>query len=117
MLDIKKYTIIDLINPVNKRGVKTHIIQGHHYACVIQNNKGNIHSDSIIVAFITSNTNRLDLPCNCLIQWYDFLAKPSVILAGQIMTVDRSDISAVLGVLRPEDQVRVDRAIKASLGL
>ena len=117
MEEIKKYSIVDLENPVDKHGQKTSIIQGHHYGCVIQNDKGNKHSNTIIVAFITSNTSRLDLSCNCLLQWYDFLYKPSVVLTSQIMTVDRSDIIAVLGELRPEDQIRVDKALKASLGL
>lgn len=117
MCEIKKYSIVDLVNPVDKRGQKTSIIQGHHYACIIQNDMGNKHSNTIIVAFITSNTSRLDLPCNCLLQWYDFLFKPSVVLTSQIMTVDRSDINAVLGCIRPEDQVRVDKALRASLGL
>ena len=119
MLDRKlsRGDIVHVKNPVHATG-STHIIQKDRYGVICQNNKGNEHGNSIIVAYITSNTNRLDLPCNCLIQWYECLSKPaSVILAGQIMTVDRNDIDAVIGHLRPEDEMKFNRALKASLGL
>lgn len=115
--NITRGDIVHVKNPLQAKEA-THIIQGDHYAVVCQNNKGNEHGNSIIVSYITSNTNRLDLPCNCLIQWYDCLSKPaSVILAGQIMTVDRNDIDAIIGHLRPEDEMKFNRALRASLAL
>ena len=113
---ITRGDIVYVSNPIKGKD-NTHIMMGDHYAVVIQNDKGNEHSDTVIVAYMTSNTSRLDLPCNCLIQWYDCLLKPSVILAAQIMTVDRSDIEAVVGHLRPEDEMKFDRALRVSLAL
>lgn len=117
MFDIKRGDIVHVKNPI-QIGSATHIIQGDHYAVVIQNDKGNEHSGSIIVAYLTSNISRLDLSCNCLIQWYDCLSKPaSVILAGQLMTVDREDIDSIIGHLRLEDEMKLNRALRASLAL
>jgi len=113
---IKRGDIVHVINPVH-RGGRTHMMMGNHFGVVLSNNKGNEHGETVIVAYITSNTRRLDLPVNCLLQWYDCFDKPSVILASQIVTVDKQDISAVIGHLRPEDEIRLNMALKSSMAL
>ena len=51
-----------------------------------------------------------------IIQHYDNL-RTSVVQAEQIATVDKRDILSVVTTLRPEDMVRVDAAVRVSLGL
>ena len=51
-----------------------------------------------------------------LLQHYDNL-KLSVVQTEQVATIDKRNVLGVIGQLRPEDMVRVDAALKFSLGL
>ncbi len=93
-----------------------HVSCGNHPAVVIQNNVGNAHSANLIVAYLTSQIKRLELPTHVVLQHYDRL-KPSMLLAEQIATIDKTDVTEYIGHLRPEDMVRVDKALISSLGL
>lgn len=114
--DIKRGDIVHVKNPLKICG-RTHMMLGDHFAVVISNNKGNEYGETVIVAYITSNTKRLDLPVNCLLQWYSCFDRPSVVLASQLVTLDKQDIDAIIGHVREEDQVRIDRALKSALAL
>ncbi len=84
-------------------------------AIILQNNKGNTFSSTTIVAFITSNTKRKDIPTHVLLQKYK-LWKPSMVMLEQIFTIDKSLISEKIDVLRQEDCIKVDAAMLVSLG-
>ena len=93
-------------------------MQGDHFAIVAQNDLGNTYSDSIIVCYVTSKIKRLDIRTNVCLQFYEGLGnKPAMIKCSQIMTIDKDDIVDVVDYLRPEDEVRFNQAIKASLAL
>ncbi len=114
---IKRNSIVFIKNPFNGSR-NSHIMQGDHYAVVCQNDMGNTYSDSIIVCYITSKVKRLDIKANVPIQNYVGLnCKPAMIKCGQIMTLDRNDIIDVVDLLRPEDEIRFNQGIKASLAL
>ena len=51
-----------------------------------------------------------------VLQHYDNL-KVSVARAEQLATIDKSDIMSVVTKLRPEDIIRIDTAVRVSLGL
>ena len=115
--DIKRNSIVFVKNPV-PGSPASHIMNGDHYAVVCQNNMGNAYSDSIIVCYITSKVKRLDIRANVPIQHYAGLDyRPAMIKCGQIMTIDRNDIIDVVDTLRPEDEIRFNQGIKASLAL
>lgn len=115
--EIKRNSIVFIKNPF-LRSDNSHIMQGNHYAVVCQNDIGNAYSGSVIVCCITSKVKRLDIRANVPIQHYAGLDyKPAMIKCGQIMTLDRSDIIAVVDTLRPEDEIRFNQGIKASLAL
>jgi mRNA interferase MazF len=83
---------------------------------IIQNNVGNRHAPTVIVAPITSQTHKKPLPthitfCGC------GLAKDSVMLMEQIRTIDKSRLKSKMGCLPIEKIEAVDMAIKVSLGL
>lgn len=84
-------------------------------AVVLQNNKGNTFSTTTIVAFITSNTKRMDIPTHVLLEGYK-LWKPSMLMLEQIATIDQSLISEKIDTLRPQDRIKVDAAMLVSLG-
>lgn len=93
-----------------------HVIRGNHPAVVIQNDRANGSSPNIVVAFITSQMKRLDLPTHVVLQHYDNL-KPCVVMTEQLATVDKEDVLSYMAHLRDEDMVRVNRAVIASLQL
>lgn len=115
--NIKRNSIVYVKNPFQGTAV-SHIMRGNHYAVICQNNMGNAFSDSVIVCYITSKVKRLDISANVAIHGYAGLGyRPAMIKCGQIMTLDRSDIIEVVDTLRPEDEIRFNRGLKASLAL
>lgn len=86
-------------------------------ALVIQNDIGNLHSPTIIVAPITSG-ERAAFRVNVAIKMPEGgLTNNSIILLNQIRTVDRSRLGRYWGRVTPETMQKVDEAIKISLGL
>lgn len=83
---------------------------------VIQNDIGNKYSPTVIVCFLSSKLKRLDMKTRVIIQNYDNL-RTSVVQAEQIATIDKRDVLSVVTTLRPEDMVRVNAAVRVSLGL
>lgn len=114
--EIKRGDVALVDNPVLK-GVKTSCMTGHHFGIVCSNTKGNTYGNVVTVAYATGGVSRADLPCNCVIQFYDFLPEPvGTILCNQIATVDKDRIK-VVGHLTKEDEIRFNRCLKASLAL
>jgi len=93
-----------------------HIMQGNHPAVVIQNDMGNKYSPTVIVCYVSSQIKRLEMRTHVVLQHYDNL-KVSVARAEQLATIDKSDIMSVVTKLRPEDIIRIDTAVRVSLGL
>lgn len=112
--DFKRGDIIIVENPL--QDPHGSILTGNHHAVVIQNNKGNHYSSTLVIAYITTNTRRSDLPTNVLLRRYGFL-KPRMILGGQLQTISKDDVINTVGHLRYWDQRRLDEALKVSIGL
>ena len=83
---------------------------------IIQNNMGNKHSPTTIVAPITSKMGKKPLPTHILFCGCG-LAKDSIILMEQIRVIDKSRLQQKMGCLPPEKIEAVDMAIKVSLGV
>jgi mRNA interferase MazF len=85
---------------------------------ILQNDIGNTYSPTTIVAAITSKIKRAKLPTHVEIKKaYTNLDRNSVILCEQIRTVDKKRLSEKIGELNEEFMVKVDEAVKISLGL
>ena len=106
--------IVIVENPLQEN--HKHVLSGNHHAVVVQNNGANEFSPTLIVAYITTNLKRSDLPTNVVLQWYPAL-KPCLVLASQIQTIDKDDVIAKVGHLREEDLRRVDMALSYSLAM
>ncbi|MDD3238536.1 MAG: type II toxin-antitoxin system PemK/MazF family toxin [Lachnospira sp.] len=114
-VEIKRGDIVFVDNP--QQTPHGNVVCGNHPAVVIQNDAGNEHSNNLIVAYLTSQLKRLELPTHVVIQWYQGLKKVSVVQAEQLATISKEDVISVIDHLRMEDMVRVDKALVASLAI
>lgn len=89
---------------------------GYRPVLILQNNKGNRYSTTVIVAPISSRMTKNDLPTHVMIETC-FLEKKSVILLEQIRTIDKKRIDEKLGSLSQDIMDKVNRAIKTSLDI
>lgn len=84
---------------------------------ILQNNTGNRHSPTTIIAPITSVQKKSSLPTHIIID-YDFLESVSVVLLEQICTIDKERLSDdCLGKISMQDMQRVEAAMAVSLGM
>lgn len=87
---------------------------GARPAVILQNDVGNIYSPTLIVAALTSKTDKkVTQATHCQVE-EDGL-KPSIVQAEQIFTIDKSRVLKFVGHLSPENMRRVDDAVKISL--
>ena len=85
---------------------------------VIQNDTGNLHSPTVIVAAITSKLHKTQLPTHIHLDSRQCeLIKDSVILLEQIRTIDKQRMKSHVCHLDKEMMEKVDRALKISLAL
>ena len=89
---------------------------GTRPAVILQNDVGNAYSPTLIVATLTSKTDKkVTQATHCQVE-EDGL-KPSIVQAEQIFTIDKSRVLKFVGHLSPENMRRVDDAVKISLAL
>ena len=95
-----------------------HEIRKTRPALVVQNDVSNRYSQLTIVAAISSQFDTPSRPREVIIEPDESgLPKVSVVLAGQIRTVDRRRLIKRLGSLSPMSMRRIDDALRISLGL
>lgn len=84
---------------------------------IIQNDMGNLHSPTVIVAAITTRRKKITLPVHVEITAEESgLAKDSVVLTEQVRTLEKSRLTRYLGTLSDEAMKRIDHALGMSLG-
>lgn len=84
----------------------------------IQNDIGNRHSPTIIVAAITSKANtKASLPTHHLLKNASGLEQESIVLLEQIRTIDKRRLMDFVGALDQFDMRQVDNALAVSVGL
>ena len=89
---------------------------GTRPAVILQNDVGNSCSPTLIVATLTSKTEKKAAqPTHCLVEPEKL--EPSIVQAEQIFTIDKSRVQNFVGHLTPEEMSRVDDAVKISLAL
>ena len=89
---------------------------GTRPAVILQNDVGNSCSPTLIVATLTSKTEKKAAqPTHCLVEPEKL--EPSIVQAEQIFTIDKSRVQNFAGHLTPEEMSRVDDAVKISLAL
>lgn len=85
---------------------------------VVQNNKGNKHSPTILVACITSKAHSKHyLPTHYVIPKHVGLKYDSLVMMEQIKVIDEKRIIKYIGKLSPNFMKILDKKIKISFGL
>ncbi|MTD38346.1 PemK family transcriptional regulator [Erwinia sp. CPCC 100877] len=85
---------------------------------IIQNNKGNLFSPTLIVAPITRNVNKKMQPTQVKVNIpHEEQMTPSLILLEQIRTLDKERILHKICQLTEEDMQKVNQALKVSVGI
>lgn len=89
---------------------------GYRPVLVIQNNKGNQHSPTVIVAAITSKTKNT-MATHVVLKGIDGIVKDSVVLLEQIRTLDKRRLYDYMGMLDEHQMLKVDKALRVSIGM
>ncbi len=91
---------------------------GSRPAFVVQNNIGNKHSPTVIVAPITKAWNKKRMPTHVFLKAGDYgLPFPSIILMEQLRTVDKHRFLKYVGSIDNKLKVYADRALCVSVGI
>ena len=89
---------------------------GYRPVLILQNNIGNEHSPTVIIASITSRTKN-KLPTHVKLKDMKGLEKDSVVLLEQLRTIDKSRLDEQIGNLTRHQMKKVDEAIRISMGV
>ena len=104
------YTELDPVIGSEQGGVRPVLI--------IQNDVGNQHSPTTIVAAITGQLTKAKLPTHVdLAGRENGLAKNSVVLVEQVRTIDKTRLKEYICTLDKQIMEQVDQALLISMGL
>ena len=100
------------LNPVcgSEQGGKRPVV-------VIQNDMGNIHAPTLIVATITTKTDKRKFPTHYLVKENAAFDEPSTIMLEQLRTIDKNRVLGYLGKIPQKEMLNVDKALMLSLAL
>lgn len=91
---------------------------GKRPVVVLQNNIGNRHSPTLIVATVTTRTEKKkNQPTHVLVDSNQAFEELSMILLEQIFTIDKSRIERFMGYASKAEMLRIDMALLVSLAL
>lgn len=84
---------------------------------VIQNDKGNEYSPTIIVAPLTSSVKKMHMPTHVIMPATEGLFCNSMVVCEQIVTVSREQIRNFVCRISDDSMAKIDRAVGISIGL
>ena len=85
---------------------------------IIQNDTGNKHSPTVIIAAITSRVGvKAKLPTHYFVNTEGGLEAPSIVLLEQIRTIDKKRLDSYIGHLSDTHIVNINNALCISLGI
>ena len=85
---------------------------------VIQNDTGNKHSPTLIVATVTTRIRKNEnMPTHLLIKDNPAFREASVVQLEQIRTIDKCRIDNYLGKVTPHEMVAIEKALSISLAM
>lgn len=83
---------------------------------ILQNDIGNRHSPTVIVAAVTGS-HKKPLPTHVAIGCAKGVSKSSVVLLEQLRTIDRTRLCGYIGKVSSKSLSQIDEALKISVGL
>ena len=91
---------------------------GERPVVVLQNDTGNKHSPTLIIATLTSRVDKKrHLPTHVLLDHNPGLKVPSIVQLEQIFTIDKRRIQRFAGQASKDEMQQIELAVKISLGL
>ena len=85
---------------------------------IVQNDIGNKHSPTVIVAAITGKASqKAKLPTHCYLDAENGLEMPSIVLLEQICTIDKRRLNSFIGRLDTANIDLINQALAISVGL
>ena len=91
---------------------------GERPVVVLQNDMGNKHSSTLIIATLTSRVDKkLNLPTHVLLDQNPGLKVPSIVQLEQIFTIDKRRIQWFAGQASVDEMKQIEAAMKISLGM
>lgn len=84
---------------------------------IIQNDMGNAHAPTTIVAIITSRQTKAKLPTHIWLSVTCGLKVNSMVELEQIRTIDKKRLKSYIGEIQQGEQNLIDQALEISLGL
>ena len=85
-------------------------------AVIVQNDKGNRFSTTVIVAPLTSRHKKL-MPTHVTLEKKEKLQKTSTVLLEQIRIVDKQRLKEKIGHVTKDELIKIDNCLKISLGI
>ena len=90
--------------------------KGRRPVMIIQNNVGNKHSPTVVVAAITSRMGKHNLPTHVRLSSSN-LAKDSMVMLEQIRTIDKRRLKEYICKATAEEMELIDGALLISIGM
>ena len=91
---------------------------GERPVVVLQNDMGNKHSSTLIIATLTSKVDKkLNLPTHVLLDQNPGLKVPSIVQLEQIFTIDKRRVQRFACQASSEEMDRIEAALKISLAM
>lgn len=84
---------------------------------IVQNDMGNKHSPTTIVAIITSKASKAKLPTHIWLSVTDGFKVNSMVMCEQLRTIDKSRLKGYIGHIQKGEQRCIDEALNISLSL
>ena len=92
--------------------------KGKRPVVICQNEMGNKHSPTVVVAPITAKLTKNPLPTHVKLYSGKFgISQDSIILTEQIRTIDRQRLGDYVGTLDNDALARLDTALSVSVGI
>lgn len=89
---------------------------GKRPVLILQNDIGNKHSPTVVVAAITSRLGKAKLPTHVNLS-SEKLSKDSIVLLEQIRTIDKCRLVEYIGKATPEEMEFIEKALLVSVGI
>ena len=112
----KQYRRGDIVWLKEDLSSSKHVQKGKRPAIILQNNRGNTYSPTVIITYLTGNLKHKEMPTHVIID-NPCLEKKSMILLEQIKTCDKEMIISIKGHLSEEEMQKMDKALLTSLGV
>ena len=91
---------------------------GERPVVILQNDAGNKHSPTLIIATITSRVNKKrHLPTHVLLDHNPGLKVPSIVQLEQIFTIDKRRVQRFAGQASEDEMKQIEMAVRISLGM